>query len=180
MRKIKNFGEACIFKINKFSDNRGYFYTNFIENKLKINYKFVQKNLSFSKKNVFRGMHMQNSPYEQGKLVHVIDGEIIDYFIDYRVESKFFKKLYSIKVSSKNPVIIWIPPGYAHGFLVKSKKAIVEYMVTKPWSKKDEITINCFDKEIGIKFFKKPILSKKDLNGVTFNEAILKFKKQIF
>ena len=150
-------------------DKRGFFYEAFNQNKLrkiiKKNFVIRQANVSFSKKNVFRGFHYQISPYEQAKIVRVLNGEILDIVICLDKKSKNYLKEYSIKLSSKNKKIIFIPSNFAHGFLVLSKTAIIEYFTSSKYSKKHERTMHFSKSKINYilkKFTNKMIISDKD------------------
>ena len=158
-----------------FSDERGSFSENFNQKKFqKIvnkNYSFVQDNKSFSKKGVFRGLHYQlNQP--QGKLVQVLSGEVYDVLLDLRKSSESFGDWMGIILSDKNSKQLWVPPGFAHGFLVLSEIAEFFYKVTNYWSKSDERCIRWDDKKIGIDLPEKPInISKSDTEGMDFIDA---------
>ena len=151
-------------------DKRGYFRELIIEKE--IDKRFPLKVMSFSKKNVLRGMHLQ-SKKSQGKFVSVIKGEIFDVVIDLRKKSKTFKKKFIIRLSEKNSKSIFIPPGFAHGFYTLAKENYVVYSCTKYRSKKNEISIKWDDKELNIAWPKKnPQVSEKDKNGISLEECI--------
>ena len=169
MKIIKEFPEGPkLIKPNIFKDNRGYFfelYRKDILNKiLKIKKKFVQDNVSFSKKNVFRGFHYQKTPYQQGKLVSVLKGEIEDYAININKKSKHYLKSYKVKLNNKNGYLFWIPENFAHGFLVKSKYAVLHYRVTNYYKPSHDSGINIKSNQIKLKLPKNILLSKKDKN----------------
>lgn len=158
-----------------FSDERGsfseYFNQKRFEEETQSKSFFVQDNMSFSKKGVFRGLHYQlNKP--QGKLVQVLSGEVYDVILDIRKSSKSFGDWMGISLSAENKKQLWIPPGFAHGFLVVSEFAEFYYKVTDYWDNKDEKCIKWNDKEIGIEFPEEPkIVSKTDQEGCLFKEA---------
>ena len=158
-----------------FSDERGNFSENFNQKKfngaLKNNYSFVQDNKSFSKKGVFRGLHYQlNQP--QGKLVQVLSGEVYDVILDLRKSSESFGDWMGIILSSKNRKQVWIPPGFAHGFLVLSDEAEFFYKVTDYWNQEDERCIKWSDKTIDIDFPEEPKnISIADQEGGLFKDA---------
>ena len=165
-----------------FKDNRGYFFESYNYSKLKnifkksTNRSFLQSNISYSKKNVLRGLHMQSKPHEQGKLVSVLRGKVFDVAVDLRPNSKFFGKFHYEILSDINKKIIWIPEGFAHGFLTLSKEALLEYKVTDTYFKNSEITIKWNDSKINIPWpIKKPIISDKDKIGLSMDD----FKKYI-
>jgi dTDP-4-dehydrorhamnose 3,5-epimerase len=169
--KIK---DLLILKTKIYSDKRGFFKEIFKEKELKVKFKFDC--LSFSKKNILRGMHIQlNNP--QAKLVTVAHGKILDVVIDLRKKSKTFGKSFSIIMSDKSDFSLFIPAGFAHGFLCKSKKCTVYYKCNNYQNKDSEKTLLWNDKNINIKWpVKKPILSKKDKIGLSFNELVKQIK----
>ena len=158
-----------------FSDERGNFSENFNQKKFQEitnnDYSFVQDNKSFSKKGVFRGLHYQlNQP--QGKLVQVLSGEVYDVVVDLRKTSESFGDWMGTTLSNDNKKQLWIPPGFAHGFLVLSEMAEFFYKVTDYWSKSDERCIKWDDEKIGIKLPEAPIsISKSDQKGTSFVDA---------
>ena len=112
---------------------------------------------------------------KQGKFVSVLKGSIIDVVVDLRKNSRTFGKHYKIRLSDKNGKSIFIPPGFAHGFLAKKKENIVHYYNTNYRSAKHEIGIKWNDKSLKIKWpIKKPMLSKKDQNNLTLKEFLNK------
>ena len=143
-------------------DNRGWFSevyrTSEIEKTLGV--KFVQENISHSFKNVIRGLHYQTSPKEQGKLIRCINGIIHDVFVDIRKDSQTFGKwgglimyggdVINNTVKEDTYRMIWIPPGFAHGFSVVSESATVAYSVTSEYSKEHEKTLKWNDDKINI------------------------------
>ena len=167
MEKIKTeFKDLYVFKSKRFKDNRGYFREMFIQSKLKS--KIVFYVTSTSKKNVIRGLHFQLKK-PQGKFLSVLKGKIYDVALDCRKNSKTFGKYYKIYLSEKNATSIYIPPGFAHGFLGIEKENIVMYGCTNYRHKKSEEGIKWNDKNINIKWpIKKPILSNKDRNNKSF------------
>ena len=158
-----------------FSDERGNFSENFNQKKFQEitnnDYSFVQDNKSFSKKGVFRGLHYQlNQP--QGKLVQVLSGVVYDGVVDFRNTSESFGDWMGTTLSNDNNKQLWIPPGFAHGFLVLSEMAEFFYKVTDYWSKSDERCIKWDDEKIGIKLPEAPIsISKSDQKGTSFADA---------
>lgn len=163
----KYFENILLFKIIKYKDKRGSFFETYNQELKK---KYLRKSFSYdaisiNKKNVFRGLHYQTE-YEQAKIVSVIEGKIIDVVVDVRRNSKTFMKYKKIILSDKNNRILYIPAGYAHGFLVLSNKAIVSYKISNVYKKKNEKTILWNDKRLNLKLPKKIqnkiITSKKD------------------
>ena len=167
MEKIKTeFKDLYVFKSKRFKDNRGYFREMFIQRKL--NSKIIFYVTSNSKKNVIRGLHFQLKK-PQGKFLSVLKGKIYDIALDCRKNSKTFGKYYEIYLSEKNSTSIYIPPGFAHGFLGLEKENVVMYGCTNYRHKESEAGIKWNDKDINIKWpIKKPILSNKDRNNKSF------------
>ena len=131
--------------------------------------KFVQDNHSCSKKGVIRGLHYQDSPNQQAKLVRVIAGEIFDVAVDIRPDSKTFGKWVGVNLSAVNKNQLWIPEGFAHGFLSLSDNTQVLYKTTDYYSPKNERCILWNDKNLDIKwpsFDKSFIVSEKDKSGL--------------
>ena len=147
----------------KHEDKRGYLRELVLE-KL-INKKFKFQITSVSKKNVLRGLHFQiRKP--QGKLISVIKGEIFDVAVDIRKNSKTFGKHFSIRLSDKNCTSVYIPPGFAHGFLTLKKENIICYSLTEYRSPKNERSLKYNDPKLKIKWpTKKPNISVKDKNA---------------
>ena len=162
----------------KFSDKRGYFYESWNSNNFNtaINREisFVQDNHSKSIFGVIRGLHFQNKLNAQAKLIRVISGNIIDIIVDLRTNSSTFKEWASININKKNRKQIWIPEGFAHGFITISKYAEINYKANNYWNKESERTIIWNDKDLNINWnlknlkLKDPILSDKDLIAKSF------------
>ncbi|MDA9636366.1 dTDP-4-dehydrorhamnose 3,5-epimerase [SAR86 cluster bacterium] len=174
MRK-EIFSDIEIIEPKVFSDDRGNFSENFnllrFTKLININYSFVQDNISLSKKGVFRGLHYQLKK-PQGKLLQVLSGEVFDVVVDLRRNSKTYGDWMGIILSKENGKQLWVPPGFAHGFLVLSDEAKFFYKVTDYWNKDDEKCIKWDDPVIGIDFPWKPILiSESDAQGKPFLEA---------
>ena len=171
MKIYKNkFKDMLIFKSKKFKDKRGYFRELSLE-------KYIKKKLIFtvvskSKKNVLRGMHMQKKM--QGKYISVIKGKILDVVIDCRKKSKTFGRHFKIILSDKNATSLYIPPGFAHGFLSMEKDNIVVYSCTNYRDANSEISISWNDKNLDIKWpVKNPLISKKDSMSLPFNNFFI-------
>ena len=136
---------------------------------------FVFTCVSTSKKNVLRGMHLQTRN-GQGKYLTVLKGEILDVCIDLRKNSKTFGKHFAINISERNGISVYIPPGFAHGFLGLKNENIISYHCTNYRSKKHEIGINWNDRDIKIKWpIKRPMLSKKDKKNISFKDYLKKY-----
>jgi len=164
-----NFKDLIIIKNKSYKDKRGYFKELLRENEIRIKFPFLV--MSYSKKNVIRGLHLQQRK-SQGKFVTVIKGKIYDVVIDLRKRSKTFGKKYSIILSDKNCKSIYVPEGFAHGFCALDKDNYVVYSCTNYRDKQSEIGIKFDDKKLNINWpTKSPILSKKDRE----NPSLIKF-----
>jgi len=152
-----------------FGDERGFFaetykFSDF--EKVGIKYQFVQDNHSKSKKNILRGLHYQLNPGAQGKLVRVIKGSVFDVAVDIRKGSPYYKKWVSIILSNENKNMFWVPPGFAHGFLVLEDDTEVFYKATAEYSQQLDRGILWNDTEIGIKWpVENPVFSEKDVKN---------------
>ena len=163
--KIKG---LLILKTNIYKDKRGFFKEVYREKIL--NKKFIFDCLSYSKKNILRGLHMQLKK-PQAKLITVVHGKILDVVVDLRKNSKTFGKIFKIEMSENSNFSLFIPGGFAHGFLCRSKKCIIYYRCSNYRNKNSEKTVQWNDKKLKIKWpIKKPILSPKDKIGLTFDE----------
>ena len=161
-----------IIKTNCYYDKRGYLQEIYLKKNLKKNFKFSL--ITFSRRNVFRGFHFQ-SKNQQVKLIYLVKGSILDIVIDLRRKSKNFGKAYRFKLREKN--ILYIPKGFAHGFLTLSAENILLYYMTNYRDAKNENGIVWNDKNLKIKFpVKKLIISKKDKELNTFDEFLRKIK----
>jgi dTDP-4-dehydrorhamnose 3,5-epimerase len=158
-----------------FGDARGFFLESYNQrafSELGIVDAFVQDNHSYSEKNVVRGLHYQLQQ-PQGKLVRAVIGEILDVALDVRRSSPTFGKWEAFTLSSENKRMLWVPPGFAHGFRVASATAHVLYKTTDFYAPEYERTIAWNDPALGIdwQFDGKPTVSPKDQQGVTFEQA---------
>lgn len=157
-----------------FGDNRGYFFESFNKDKFDAevpNISFVQDNQSMSHKGVLRGLHFQIPPFEQGKLVRVIQGSVLDVAVDIRKGSPTYGQHKSILLSGENNLQFWIPPGFAHGFLTLEDNTIFSYKCTGPYSKESERSILWNDKDLNIDWnISSPIVSEKDQIAETFKQ----------
>jgi len=160
------FKNLIVYNGENYNDNRGFFRVLFEKKKINKDLPFLC--LSYSKKNVLRGLHTQTKN-PQGKFVSVIKGKIFDVAVDLRKNSPTYGKHFSIILSDKNCKSIYIPPNFAHGFLALDKENYVLYSNTKYRSKKHEFGIKWNDKDLKIKWpTKKPILSQKDKKNNDF------------
>ena len=165
-----NFKDLKIYKKQSFKDQRGYTREHF-NNKL-LNKRFPFDLISLSKKNVIRGLHLQVKK-PQGKFITVLKGKIFDVVLDCRKKSKTFGKYFSIILSEKKNISLYIPEGFAHGFCSLSDNSLIHYKMTNYRDSKLEKGILWNDKSIKIKWpVKNPIISIKDKNNICFNEYI--------
>lgn len=169
-----NIDGLIIFKPRIFEDQRGLFFESFNENNysayLGDKLELVQDNISVSKMNVLRGLHFQLPPYSQGKLVSVIKGSVLDVAVDLRKNSSTFGQHFSIELSASNKLQLWIPPGFAHGFVALENDTIFSYKCSNYYSPQHEKTILWNDKTLAIDWkVTKPIISLKDEEGINFS-----------
>lgn len=171
--------EIILVEFNNAKDDRGFFvelykHSDFAEGGIPVN--FVQDNYSHSCFGVLRGLHFQKRPKAQGKLVIVIQGQIFDVAVDIRKGSLTYGKWVSVILSSDNSHILYVPPGFAHGFCVLSETADVVYKVTKEYAPECECGIIWNDPTIGIKWpIAKPLLSIKDAQLPRISDADINF-----
>ena len=168
----QKFEDAFIIYPEIYEDERGFFYESWnqkdFDKTLDKKVRFCQDNQSESKFGVLRGMHFQTTPYAQAKLVRCSYGKIFDVIVDLRIKSKTFGKWFGIYLTAENKTILWVPEGFAHGFLTVSNYAVVQYKTDKFWDKESEQGILWNDPTLNISWplekykIKKPILSKKD------------------
>ncbi len=155
-----------IIKPRVFEDERGYFYESYASDLYReagITSAFMQDNQSSSKLGTLRGLHFQASPFEQGKLVRVISGKVLDIAVDIRKGSPTYGQHFSIELSGKNHTQFWIPPGFAHGFLALEEGTIFCYKCTNTYNKSSEGGINWNDPELKIQWGNEsPLVSSKD------------------
>jgi dTDP-4-dehydrorhamnose 3,5-epimerase len=157
-----------LIKTNIFIDKRGFFKE--VEKFKVLKKKFIFDCFSFSKKNTLRGLHLQTKK-SQAKLITVVHGKILDVVVDLRKKSSTYGKYYSIEISQKSDFSLFIPAGFAHGFLCLSKNCAVYYKCTNYRNQNSEKTIKWNDKNLNIKWpIKNPILSKKDAIGINFKD----------
>ena len=172
MKNIKKtkFKGLLIIQGIKHKDSRGYLRELIVEKKIKKKFKF--QIISKSKKNVLRGLHFQFKK-PQGKYISVIKGEIFDVAVDIRKNSPTYKKIFTIRLSEKNSKSVYIPPGFAHGFLTLSKENIICYSCTEYRSVGNEYGLVYNDPTLNIKWpTNKVIITKKDKFAKTLYELI--------
>jgi dTDP-4-dehydrorhamnose 3,5-epimerase len=158
-----------------FEDSRGYFFESYNINNFKknrINTNFVQDNESNSSKGVLRGLHFQSPPHAQVKIVRATTGSILDVVVDLRKNSQTYGKYYSTILSCKNKKMLYIPEGFAHGFLSLEDHTTVQYKCSDFYNKESETSIIWNDPIINIDWQvnNEPIVSDKDKLGVNFND----------
>lgn len=175
--KLKNtdFDDAFILEPSIHNDSRGYFYESFNQevfcNKVRQRINFVQDNHSLSNKNVLRGLHYQKPPFEQAKLVRVISGKIYDVIVDIRKNSPNYRRWQSFILSSDNRLQLWIPRGFAHGFLSLEENTQVVYKTDNFYSNKSSLSIKYNDSDLQIEWpIDNPLLSPNDKDGIKFSE----------
>lgn len=183
MKFIKtNISDVFIIEPIVYGDDRGFFLESYNLKKFEENIhsiKFVQDNESKSSKGVLRGLHFQKPPFAQAKLVRCIEGRVIDVAVDIRKGSPTYGKHVSIELSGKNKKQLFIPRGFAHGFVVLSESATFAYKVDNVYSPIHESGIRWSDKELNIKWDMKnidAIVSKKDAELPFFSEFESPFK----
>ncbi len=170
---------AYVIQVEKFGDDRGFFMESFNHKQFQKevgDFNFVQDNHSLSTEGVLRGLHYQiNHP--QGKLVRCTQGEIFDVIVDLRVNSPTYRKNFTIKLNRPD-LMLWVPPGLAHGFYTISAEAEFQYKVTDYYNPLYDRTLKWDDNDLGIKWpfyeywgYPKPILSQKDKRGLSFKEC---------
>ncbi len=154
-----------------FTDNRGYFLESYNKKKLEeiLEVEFVQDNESASQKGVLRGLHFQKPPYTQAKLVRVIKGSVLDVVVDIRKGSETYGKHYKHVLSGEHKEQLYIPKGFAHGFLVLEDDTIFSYKCTDYYNKDSEGCILWCDESLNINWqIEDPIISEKDTIGMKF------------
>jgi dTDP-4-dehydrorhamnose 3,5-epimerase len=168
--------ELLILEPKVFGDDRGFFFESFnqqtFQNLTGVNAQFVQDNHSKSATNVLRGLHYQIEQ-AQGKLVRVTAGEVFDVAVDIRRQSATFGKWVGVHLSAENKRQLWLPPGFAHGFVVLKDDTEFLYKTTDYYAPQHERCIRWDDPAIGIEWPIKqaPILSGKDQQGVALSQA---------
>jgi len=150
-----------------FRDHRGYFFESYNKEEFKKNgipAEFMQDNQSLSNKGVLRGLHFQLPPFEQGKLIRVTEGAVLDICVDIRKSSSTFRKYFSIILNGTENKMLWVPPGFAHGFLTLEDETVFMYKCTNLYNKESEKGIRYNDPDLDIKWNEaNPVLSDKDL-----------------
>lgn len=162
-----------------FEDPRGYFFESYNKSAFKdigIEVEFVQDNQSLSQKGVLRGLHFQNNPYAQGKLVRVIKGSVLDVAVDIRTGSPTYGKHCAMELNETNKLMMYIPPGFAHGFATLEDNTIFSYKCTNLYNKDAEGGIMWNDPDLNIDWrVENPVLSEKDTQNEHFKDFKSKF-----
>ncbi|MBA2074279.1 dTDP-4-dehydrorhamnose 3,5-epimerase [Aeromonas veronii] len=178
MRVVKTeIPDVLLFEPNVFGDERGFFFESFNHKKFEqaVGYSvtFVQDNHSKSSKGVLRGLHYQLSPHAQGKLVRCVAGEVFDVAVDIRVGAPTFGKWVGVHLSAENKKQLWIPEGFAHGFVTLSETAEFLYKTTEYYHPESEASIIWNDSTLNIKWPISDIkLSKKDQIAMTLSSYV--------
>ena len=168
--------DILIIEPKVFGDERGFFFESFSKKAFAkatgITAEFVQDNHSKSMQGVLRGLHYQIKQ-PQGKLVRVCSGEVLDVAVDIRKSSATFGQWVGVALSADNKRQLWVPPGFAHGFIVLSETAEFLYKTTDYYAPEYERCIRWNDKELAIdwQYGDEPLVSEKDAQGASFNEA---------
>ena len=168
-----------IIKPRVFEDDRGYFFESYSREEFLqagIDVAFVQDNESKSRKNVIRGMHLQAPPFEQGKLVRVIHGSVLDVAVDIRKNSPTFGKWAAIELSARNKLMYWIPPGFAHGFRTLEDDTVFFYKCTSVYNRAAEQGFIWNDPDIHIDWgISSPVVSERDSRAPLFRDFVSPF-----
>lgn len=171
-----------------FGDDRGWFMESFNQQVFEAALKelnlpipsFVQDNHSLSQKGVLRGLHYQNAPYAQGKLVRVVQGKVWDVAVDIRPKSKTYGQWVGVELSADNKTMFWIPEGFAHGFIALEDNTQFLYKTTNYYNKESEGAIIWNDPKLGIKWpldqVNQVLISEKDKQAILFNKIIVTHK----
>jgi len=161
-----------------FTDDRGYFLESYNRKTLTslFDLEFVQDNESKSQKGVLRGLHFQKPPFAQGKLVRVITGSVLDVVVDLRKESPTYGRHFKHILSAENKKQLYVPEGFAHGFLVLEDDTVFSYKCTNYYNKEAEMSIKWNDSTLNIDWSTEhPIISEKDKNAENFAKFVSPF-----
>ena len=180
MEVIKTSLEGLILlKPAIFSDTRGYFFESYQKERFHqagIDADFVQDNESMSARNVLRGLHFQKPPFAQAKLVRVVHGSVLDVAVDIRKKSPTYGKYEAVILSAENKLMLWIPEGFAHGYLSLEDNTIFQYKCSQYYNKESECSIIWNDLDLNVQWgIDAPLVSDKDLQGLRFRELVSPF-----
>lgn len=163
-----------IIEPSVFEDDRGYFFESWNRKRFQefgLNDDFVQDNQSMSSANVLRGLHFQVPPWEQGKLVRVLQGSVLDVVVDLRKNEPTFGKHFSLVMSDRQKNMLWIPPGFAHGFLTLEENTVFFYKCTRFYHRESDTGIAWNDPDLGIDWgIDNPVVSQKDYKAMRFRD----------
>jgi dTDP-4-dehydrorhamnose 3,5-epimerase len=170
-----------LIKPQVLQDDRGIFFESYNSSKFNDialeSMDFYQDNVSISKKNVLRGLHFQKPPKSQGKLVQVIKGSVLDVAVDIRLHSPTYGQHYKVELNDKNRLQLWIPEGFAHGFVALENNTIFSYKCTSAYSKSHEMDLRWNDPLLNIDWgVSSPLLSDKDEMATSFENFNSPFK----
>ena len=173
------FEGLLILQPRLFKDDRGAFYESWNETTFKnlgLNIRFVQDNQSVSHKNVLRGLHFQQAPHAQGKLVRVTHGQALDIVVDLRKNSKTYGQHYKLVLCSDKANMMWIPAGFAHGFVALEDDTVFQYKCDAVYNPQSEECLIWNDPKLGIDWeTENPIISSKDEEGKRFDDLNTSF-----
>lgn len=171
--------DVVLVEYQRFPDNRGFFAelwkrSDFLANGIPFDY--MQVSMSLSRRGVVRGLHYQLRPAEQGKLVTVVRGRVVDVAVDIRKGSPWFGRYVAVELSADKPYLLWVPPGFAHGFQALEDDTVFIYLMTKEYAPQLERCIRWNDPEIGIPWpIREAIVSEKDSKCPPLNQAETNF-----
>jgi dTDP-4-dehydrorhamnose 3,5-epimerase len=173
------FEGLLVIESRVYHDSRGYFFEGYNKNTLAkkgLDITVAQTNISKSEANVVRGLHFQNPPFAQGKLIRVLKGAVLDVVVDIRKESSTYGKYYSLELTEENCKALWVPEGFAHGFKTLEDETLFYYDCTKVYNKDFEGSVLWNDPSLNIDWdIADPILSPKDENGQLFENFVSQF-----
>jgi dTDP-4-dehydrorhamnose 3,5-epimerase len=175
-RSLSKLKELTLIEPVQFQDERGWFREEYKRSEFAnhgIGYDFPQDNQSYSKsRGTLRGLHFQNVPAAQGKLITCLAGDVFDVAVDIRIGSPTYGQWEVVSLSAENHRILWIPPGFAHGFQTLTDNSVVMYKVTREHSASNERSVRWNDPELNIKWpIADPILSRKDAEAPLLSEV---------
>lgn len=166
--------DLYIIKPRVFEDHRGYFFESYNKQefiRLGIDKNFVQDNESMSDKGVLRGLHFQKPPFDQGKLVRVMQGAVLDIAVDIRKSSPTYGEWVAVELTQNNKWMYWIPPGFAHGFVSLQDNTVFFYKCTNIYNSESEGSILWNDPTLAIDWnIENPTLTEKDMNSPLFKD----------
>ena len=176
-KEIEKFSDVKVFKREVYESKLGYFTNIYNENFRE--YDFIKDSVShINKTGTVKGLHFQNSPFSQAKLVTVLQGKIVDCIVDIRPGSDTYLDYGMIEISDKNKKMLFIPRGYAHGYVTLEENTLINYKIDNKYRPENEFTINWKDKTLNIKWpqFNQYFLSKKDDQAPQIDEITHKIK----